>query len=313
MEQLQQIAEQLHNPNRTIRYRAIYKLAKLNDPKAVDLLVKTLDKDDDREIRALAAKLLSKINTQTPIDALIRALKDDRHAQVRRAAAEALGQISWAGPEATDALITALYDRSKHVRRAVIQSIRITENTAAIPGLIGVMLGDMDSYVRWEAVRTLENLAPVSAIPAFAEALAADENSYVRYVAASALGKFHDLDLVMEPLLNALMDDENSYVRFASATALGVLLAETESETLLRQMLLGLNDPNTHVWHAVAESLWAVTDIVFPVVLNAMRDDDPAVQRVALKASLWLTAEFDDNFAPNLADEIDASSWGWWN
>jgi HEAT repeat protein len=313
LDQIKQIAEQLSNPNRKIRYRAIYSLSKIDDPKAVRLLARTLNEDDDREIRAMAAKLLSTMGEEDSIPYLIAALKTDRYAEVRRAAAEALGNITPSSTDIEQALIDALYDRSKLVRKAIVQSLRLIESTDAIPALIGVMLGDTDGYIRYEAAQTLELLAPMAAIPAFIEALSADENSYVRYAAASALGQYGEASDSVDALVHALENDDNSYVRYAAGQALGLLLRDTEREDIFQRMLTGLNDSNTHVWHAIAESLWDLSDEALPMVIDALVSEKPELRQVALKAALWLSAEYDDEYAPTFDEEIDPTSWGWWN
>ncbi|MEO0564483.1 MAG: HEAT repeat domain-containing protein, partial [Chloroflexota bacterium] len=269
--------------------------------------------DEDRELRAMAAKLLSTFQHMDPSTHLIRALKNDRHSQVRRAAAESLGNSIIITDEIENAVIEALYDRSKLVRRAVVQSLRLLESTSAVPGLIGVMLGDADSHVRLEATKTLDALEAGEAIPAFIEALNADENSYVRYTAAGALGKYEYSDLIVKALANTLQADKNSYVRHAAATTLATLLQRTQEPDIVRLMLTGLDDANTHVWHTIAEGLWGAADVVIPVVMERLLSTNSSRRATALKAALWLSAEFDDDYAPSLDDEIDPSTYGWWN
>jgi len=310
---LNDIAQQLANPNRTIRYRAIYTLSKSTDPRALQLLARTVKQDSDNEVRAMATKLLRKFTVADVIVPLTTALHEDRSAQVRRAAAETLGTLAHTDATVETALIDALYDRSKVVRRAVIQSLKLIDSTDAIPGLIGVMLGDADSYVRYEAAQALDELAPVDAIPAFTEALGADENSYVRYAAAQALGKYHDIDLVFAPLADALLDDENSHVRHAAAQSLGGLLVETDATEIVQVLLWALNDPDTNVWHAAAESLLMVAETAVPVILEVLVSDQREARAVALKALLWLSAEYDDDFAPPIVDPYESTGWGWWN
>jgi HEAT repeat protein len=310
---LNAIAEQLANPNRTVRYRAIYSLSKSDDPQALELLATTVRTDQDIEVRAMATKLLRKFTPSDIIEPLTDALQEDRSAQVRRAAAETLGTLANTTAKAEAALVDALYDRSKLVRRAAIQALKLLECTDAIPGLIGVMLGDSDSYVRYEAALSLSDLAPLSAIPAFAEALSADENSYVRYVAAQALGRYHDIDMVFDPLTHALRHDDNSHVRYAASVALGGLLLETEDSELVRALLWALDDADTQVWHAAAESLLMVAETAVPVILEMLVSESNARRAVALKALLWLSAEYDDDYAPPMIDPFESTAWGWWN
>ncbi len=313
MEQLKELAEKLSNPSRIVRYRAIYSLSKINDPQAIDLLASTLQNDDDTELRAMAAKMLPKFVQPEAVPPLLNALRTDRHAQVRRAAAESLGMLEMVTDAIENALIAALYDRSKYVRQAAVQSLRMLDSPSAVAGLIGVMLGDSDGYIRWEATKALDEIAlETEALNAFIEALTADDNSYVRYAAAVAIGNYAYAPQSIDPLVDALLNDDNSYVRYAAAKSLGVLVAQTGDAELVRRMLPGLNDDNTHVWHAIAESLWEMGDVPLQVIMEALIDPTPSLRRAALKAMLWLSVEFDGEFAEIYIDP-DVSIWGWWN
>ncbi|MEO1442368.1 MAG: HEAT repeat domain-containing protein, partial [Chloroflexota bacterium] len=259
---------------------------------------------------AIAARLIGKHMPLYATDYLRTALLDDKHAQVRRAAAEALGELDDA--LSVRSLTLALKDRSKLVRRAAVQSLRTLEATESVPDLVGVLLGDADSYVRWEAARTLEALNETSAIPALIEALTADSNSYVRYAAATALGEIGD-EGVIDPLATAMLRDDNSYVRYAAARALGYFLQDSVDPSLVRTLMLGLDDSDKEVWHVVAENLWTSGEIVMPIVLGTLQSNNRRMRKVALKALLWLSAEYDDTELIGMMDEDIHSSWGWWN
>lgn len=310
MEPLAELEAKLSDPKRAVRYRAIYRLAELDDPQATHLLIRALE-DEDREIRSIVAKMLANRHDDGIVDKLSETLATDRYALVRRAAAEALGMQ---GSEDTiPGLLDALYDRSKMVRRAAVQSLRMVGDERIVPGLVGVLLGDADSYVRWEAAKTLGDLISEEAIPALIEALLADENSYVRYAAAEALGLMDD-DSVIEPLRTAVLHDENSYVRFAAARALRDFLDMTPTDTdMVQTFLRVLNDSNPHVWHMAAEALWSGGPDTFQAVLDALTSPDMSLRRVALKGVLWLTAEFDDEAILDYIEPDIPGTWGWWN
>ena len=312
MDNLAQIEQQLHSPNRTVRYRAIYRLSGLDTPESIQLLMEALAADEDREIRAIAGKLLSRKSALNVTSALVKALREDRHAEVRRAVAESLGSMEAVDDIAVTGLIEALYDRSKLVRRAAVQSIRVIGDSSAVPGLIGVLLGDPDSFVRWEAAQTLEIFADGQAINALIEALSADENSYVRYASASALGAIGD-DVVIEPLKTAFLNDVNSYVRFSAGQSLGQFLIDKARYDLVPTFVMALQDKNTHVWHVAAESLWGAGEAVIPHVMRCLVAEDTTMRRSALKAVLWLTAEYDKDEMLSLVDDMEVVNWGWWN
>lgn len=313
MANLNQIEHDLSDPDRATRYRAIYSAAQVDDPRAGQLLVERLNTDSDREIRALAAKLLLSITQFDPLPALLEALKHDRHATVRRAIVETLGHRQRTEAAVTQALTTALYDKSKMVRQAAIQSLQMLDVVEALPELIGVLLGDKNSQVRCDAAHTLELIGDVEAIPALGEALEADSSRQVRWAAATALGVIGD-EQAINPLKKAMLHDSESTVRYAAAQALGSLFEVEPSAALVRSFIRVLDDDDTKVWHIAAENLWSKGELAFPIVVEALLDEDKMMQRLALKAVLWLTAEFDDDtLLVDTMHEEWIANWGWWN
>jgi HEAT repeat protein len=309
LDNLSHFEEQLASPSRRVRHQALNRLARVKSAGARRLLADVLHHDDDRDIRSSAARLLAAYAPTDVLDDLLKALQTDRHAEVRRVCAELLGEL--AQPQAAVGLASALHDRSKLVRRAAVGSLSQLDDMTAVPELVGVLLGDADSYVRWDAAKALAALSAYDAIPALIEALTADENSYVRYAAATALGKMGDSDVV-DPLSTALLRDDNSYVRYAAARVLGSFLERTVDPGLVRSLLLGLDDTNHHVWHVVAESLWASGETVIPVVFASLLDPSTRLRNVAFKALLWLSTEYDDAELVGFVDD-DRTTWGWWN
>jgi len=211
-------------------------------------------------------------------------------------------------PAAVPALVERLSDRSKDVRRAAAQALALLGEESATPGLVGALLGDVSSYVRWEAAKALRELADLSALPELLEALAADTNSYVRYAAAEALGAI-GTDSALDGLEHALLNDDNDFVRFAAAKALGQIADPTSTPALIQ----AINHPNSHVWHAAAEALWMMDEEVMPYVIEGLTDAAMDTRRAALKAALWLSAEYDDEEVANRDDLDWIDTWGWWN
>jgi hypothetical protein len=50
-----------------------------------------------------------------------------------------------------------------------------------------------------------------------------------------------------------------------------------------------------------------------PIVLSTLQSQNRRMRKVALKALLWLSAEYDDIELMGLVDEDINTSWGWWN
>jgi hypothetical protein len=52
---------------------------------------------------------------------------------------------------------------------------------------------------------------------------------------------------------------------------------------------------------------------VMPYVIEGFMSPDAELRRAALKAALWLSAEYDDEEV-STRDELDwIDTWGWWN
>lgn len=273
-----------NSEDRTRRQVAIYRLNRISDPDAVPALIQALE-HRDRDARTLVIGALMRIGDAAAIPALIARLSD-RSKEVRRMAVRALGKFGDRFP------------------------------LEVLPALAGALLGDDNSYVRWEAAQALRAVNRVAAMPQLIEALSADENSYVRYAAAETIGAIVTDGDTVEPgranALNALEDalanDDNDYVRYSAATALGKIADPSSIEPLLKT----LQTDNTHLWHAAAEALWYMEEAATPYIQTAMLSEDVATRRAALKALLWLSVEYDDEEAPDDAEEW-IGVWGYWN
>jgi hypothetical protein len=78
-------------------------------------------------------------------------------------------------------------------------------------------------------------------------------------------------------------------------------------------LLQALNHSNSHVWHAAAEALWLMDEATMPYILESLIDSDETMRQAALKALLWLSAEFDDEEVADRSDDEWVGMWGWWN
>jgi len=207
------------------------------------------------------------------VPALIQALGDsDRN--VRRAAAAALGAIG--DPHAVPALIKALGDRDLYVRRAAAGALGAIGDPQAVPALIQA-LGDSYSDVRRVAAGALGELGDPKAVPALIKALG-DWDPYVRRAAAEALGKLGDPKAV--PALIKALGDSSEDVRRAAAAAL-VKIGTPAVPALIK----ALGDSDRDVRRAVAEALGAISDPqAVPALIQALGDSYSDVRRAAAAA-----------------------------
>ncbi|HZF52749.1 MAG TPA: HEAT repeat domain-containing protein [Polyangiaceae bacterium] len=148
---------------RPARETAVRTLAALDEPEALELLVKILRSDKDAEVRSLAATELG-AKGRRGAKAKLREALDDDHTTVRNAAFEALRTIDKDQPLVP--LRAALEARTAEIRaRAVVELAKIRDTSPLIPGLIADRLADRDGVVRLTALSELLRLSPGSAEP----------------------------------------------------------------------------------------------------------------------------------------------------
>jgi len=205
---------------------------------AIPALITAL-KDNNKDVRKRAAEVIGKIGVNDEqFETIVRMLKEGETWEERHGAAIALGELK--NLKAIPALITALKDNNKDVRKRAAEAIEkiaeINPNSKevleAIPALI-TALKDEGSNVRWTAAEAIGKIAEANpnskevleAIPALITALK-DEDSDVRLSAAEAIGKIAEANpgkevLEAVPALITALKDENSVVRLSAAEAIG--------------------------------------------------------------------------------------------
>ena len=145
------------------------------------------------------------------IEDLINALKteDDLDREA------ALGELEIRSEESLDALIEALNNRNKNIRRYSAQALGYIGNEKAIQPLINT-LEDKNKFVRREASTGLVHIGE----PAFDSLIEIldHEDWRVRGGAAWALGSMKKPEAL--DALNALLDDESGFVKAGAKNAI---------------------------------------------------------------------------------------------
>ena len=205
---------------------------------AITALINAL-KDDYSRVRESAAEAIGKIGEANPnskevleaIPALITALKDNNK-DVRKRAAEVIGKIG-VNDEQFETIVRMLKEgETWEERHGAAIALGELKNLKAIPALI-TALKDNNKDVRKRAAEAIEKIAEINpnskevleAIPALITALK-DEDSDVRLSAAEAIGKIAEANpgkevLEAVPALITALKDENSVVRLSAAEAIG--------------------------------------------------------------------------------------------
>ena len=296
----------LSTPNVDARQAAIAALGGMEDPRAVQALIRILRDDPVADVRAAAAWALGEIEDPAAVPALAHALGNDGSAEVRGNAAWALGQIE--SPQAVEALGAALDDASPDVRRNAMWALGQIESADAVPYLVSALgsddadiretaawaLGEIESpdavqalmplvtdavpAVREAVVHALSQIEDPAAAPALVRALA-DGNADVRAMAAHAIS---DMELTTAPpaLINALRDT-NEDVRMAAAHALGHI----GDGAAVDGLLAALEDVNADVQIAAMHALLEMDEeVAEEALLQMLQHSDADVRKHAAEA-----------------------------
>jgi len=193
-----------------LRKAAAQRLGDLKDPRAIEPLIETLDKEDTDEISRIVAKALAAMG-EVAVVPLIKTLDNKRK---RMVATLALGIIR--DKRAIQPLIKVLNDERLLARHMASISLVNIGIEAVVP-LIEV-LNDESNNVRLWAVLTLQNIKDKRAVKPLINLLS-DEDSNIRVWTVSALYALGDA-VAVEPLISALGDTDVE-VRWWAIEALG--------------------------------------------------------------------------------------------
>lgn len=151
------------NGQKPARESAVKTLSALEEPEALEMMLRVLRSDRDSEIRLLAANLLG-AKERRGARAKLREALDDEHASVRAGAFEALRAIEKDQP--LSPLRAALSARNADMRsKAVVELAKVRDASPLVPGLIAERLADKDAGVRLQALSTLMGMNPGNPSP----------------------------------------------------------------------------------------------------------------------------------------------------
>ena len=239
-------------------------------------------KDEDENGRCRAAFALGLLGraAEVAVPALIGALKDEDR-EVRRNAAEALGQI---GPAAVPALIKALKGQDGIPRLGAAEALGKI-GPAAVPALIEALKGQ-DGVSRLGAAEALGKIGPAAeaAVPALIEALK-DRDMWVRWAGAKALGQIGPAVGASVPALIGALKDEDMEVRVGAAMALGQIGPAAKAS--VPALIEALKGEDVFVHNHAAEALGQIgpdAKAAVPALIEALKDEDMYVRRNAAEA-----------------------------
>lgn len=250
------------------RKKAAQALARIGKP-ALTPLIDALNSEVS-DIRQYAAMALGYMGDTKTVELLIVALRDD-YSFVRVQAAEALGEIRDA--KAVKPLIAVLKDDEITAREAAAKAL-IQIGKPAVNALMNT-LKDRDALVRIRVIDILGKIGGAKTIELVISALK-DQVRDVRWKAVDTLCKLGDARAV-EPLIEVLKDSDD-YIRWNAAKALGELGDARAAAPLIDAM------KDEYVRRPAAEALGKIADAraVAPL-FKALKNKDYHIQLTAAK------------------------------
>jgi HEAT repeat protein len=200
-----------------VRARAVYALAAIEDPRAIDALVRALD-DRSAHVRVVAATWIRQEDDRL-LDALIKALHD--HDDSVRWEASKHMQSYIHNPRVLQPLIDTLNNNTVDVQTYALIALGKLGNSPATPAIIDV-LDDSSSNdsVRSYAAQALGSATDENSFDALMRAL--DSSSWgARSGALQAMAERRDARAV--PRLIGSLANENMTERYLAADALGAI------------------------------------------------------------------------------------------
>ncbi|MDX1701980.1 MAG: HEAT repeat domain-containing protein, partial [Melioribacteraceae bacterium] len=153
-------------------------------PPAVKLLINSLESDNPI-LRKNAVLVLGRIYSPKSVPTLIKILNTDEDSSVRKYAATALARLN--DSRAIDPLIKAWADENIDVRREVSRAL-VSFGKRAIKSLAKIMLEHEDEYFRWRAAWCLGRINDSTSEDDLIKALD-DDSPEVQWISMDALGK----------------------------------------------------------------------------------------------------------------------------
>lgn len=200
-----------------VRSRAVYALAIIGDPRAVDTLVRALQ-DRNRDVRHTAAIYIHQTDEKL-LDATIRALNDPDES-VRWEASKSMQNYA-DHPRALQPMIDALGNNTPDVQTYVLIALSKLGDSPATPAIIKLLQDPSASdMVRGSAAQTLGSATDEDSFAAIMRA-SDDSNWWIRSGALQALGVRRDPRAVSR--LIASLDNENMAERLIAARSLGTI------------------------------------------------------------------------------------------
>jgi hypothetical protein len=142
---------------------------------------------ESEEVRAEAAGCLGEQNDPKALDLVLRTIKADPSSDVREEAVAALVEMDL--PAAAEALMSfALNGADRRIRREAVRGLADKATPAAVKLLQKISAGDKDAEIQEEAIHALADLPGRSGLPHLVELVRTHPDAAVRTEAVEAIG-----------------------------------------------------------------------------------------------------------------------------
>ncbi|MGD8780437.1 MAG: M56 family metallopeptidase [Ignavibacteria bacterium] len=217
--------QELNSSVNSVQEKAAWALGDLEDKRAVDQLIKTLD-DDDPMVRAMAAWALGEIKEQSSLDALIEHLLD-KNDYTKEMIIRAIGELE--NKSSVNDLVMCLSNNNPDIRYATVWALGEIRNEESFAAVVKA-LKDTSLYVKETAINILGQTGSKENTQ-YLVPLLKDKSPRIRCAAASTIGRLGNKESVKH-LVNSL-DDKNDRVILEVVRVLGKIKDPSAVEPLL--------------------------------------------------------------------------------
>ena len=302
---LQELIQQLSDPDWQRRVEAIQELSAFNDASVVPALLEAIS-DEDHQVRWAAVRALEGKTDESVLDALLAALHDSAYL-VSDAAADALGR---AGAPAVPGLLAALEDDNPDVRGRVVEALGKIGDAAAVPYLIKLLQdertpGRETKRICDLAAAVLELIGTSEAQQALAEwrgvPLTQEEFIEEEEPEPKPKTQWEALDYLLDTLRRSEWGTRERAAKTLREQAKA--LRGLDDPYVVNRLADALRDPDHYIRWAVAETLaWIKDETTVPMLLEALHDSELMVRRAVLRA---LTEIGDSHVTPALLEALN--------
>ncbi len=279
-----------------LRLAAVKSLACLSSSTSIEALMDIIKNDKNLEIKRLAVKALGSIKNPVSVPFLVE-LYGRRKEEFEDSVVDALS--SMADKKSFSVFISSLESDRPQVRFLSARSLGNIGSREAVPALLKTLY-DEDWAVCSEVIKALGKLADTGALEGLKDFIS-HKRSYIRKLAVKAAG---NMGMEASSIILPALKDKHNYVRFSAAMALHNMGWETDDiclkadyyfagrdyksllslgNTGIEVLVKGLGDSYSIIKDSVEIFIMSLGDRTKPVILSALKSQDPQVRSCALK------------------------------